>query len=202
MQTSDKSSTPETKSPYSDMFPTTLGGKIARRLSMILVRLNKHLILNGLRMFIYRTMLRMPIGSSSMIWAGNLFNTVHRFTLGANSIIGPRNTFLIYGGISIGNNVNISGFSFFITQYHDVDDPDYKTVLAPITIEDDAWIATNATILAGVTIGRGAVVAAGSVVTKSVDPYMIVAGNPAKPIRERSRDLRYCMHEMRGMKWL
>ena len=53
---------------------------------------------------------------------------------------------------------------------------------APIVIEDDAWIGFNATILKGVTIGKGAVVGAASVVTKDVEAYSIVAGNPARPI--------------------
>lgn len=53
-----------------------------------------------------------------------------------------------------------------------------------INIEDDVWIGTNSIILKGVTIGKGAIVGAGSVVTKDVPPYTIVAGNPAKSIRE------------------
>jgi len=54
-----------------------------------------------------------------------------------------------------------------------------------ITIEDDVWIGANATILKGVTIGRGAVIAAGAVVTCSVPPFTVVAGIPARVIRER-----------------
>ncbi len=46
-------------------------------------------------------------------------------------------------------------------------------------------------VVGSVTIGEGAVVAAGAVVTKDVDPYMIVGGVPARPIRERARDLTY-----------
>lgn len=53
---------------------------------------------------------------------------------------------------------------------------------APIMIEDDVWIGFNSTILKGVTIGKGAVVGAATVVTKNVDPYAIVVGNPARII--------------------
>lgn len=54
-----------------------------------------------------------------------------------------------------------------------------------VVIEDDVWVGTRAVILAGVRIGTGAVVAAGAVVTKSVPPYAIVGGNPARVIRMR-----------------
>lgn len=54
-----------------------------------------------------------------------------------------------------------------------------------IVVKDDVWIGINSTILSGITINQGAVVAAGSVVTKDVPPYAIVAGNPAKIIKYR-----------------
>lgn len=54
-----------------------------------------------------------------------------------------------------------------------------------VTIEDDVWIGTGAIIVDGVTIGRGAVIGAGSVVTKDVPPFSMVAGNPAKEIGKR-----------------
>lgn len=54
-----------------------------------------------------------------------------------------------------------------------------------IVVKDDVWIGENAIICSGVTIGQGAVVAAGAVVTKDVEPYAIVGGNPARLIRYR-----------------
>ena len=54
-----------------------------------------------------------------------------------------------------------------------------------IHIKNDVWIGANCTILDGITIGNGAVIAAGAVVVKSVAPYAIVGGNPAKLIRYR-----------------
>lgn len=56
--------------------------------------------------------------------------------------------------------------------------------IAPVVIGDKAWIGFNSIVLAGVTIGEGAVVGAGSIVTRDVAPYTIVAGNPARLIRE------------------
>ncbi len=58
----------------------------------------------------------------------------------------------------------------------------------PIHIKSNAWIGFNAIILKGVTIGEGAIVAAGSVVTKDVPPFTIVAGNPAKVVKHINND--------------
>lgn len=55
----------------------------------------------------------------------------------------------------------------------------------PILIEEDVWIGANSVILGGVTIGRGSIIAAGSVVTRSIPAYSIVAGNPAVVVRSR-----------------
>ena len=57
------------------------------------------------------------------------------------------------------------------------------SIARPIVVGDYVWIGAGAIILPGVTIGEGAVVAAGSVVTKDVAARMVVAGNPAKPLR-------------------
>lgn len=54
-----------------------------------------------------------------------------------------------------------------------------------IVVKDDVWIGTNAIICSGITIGQGAIIAAGAVVTKDVEPYSIVGGNPAKIIKYR-----------------
>ncbi|MFZ5572828.1 MAG: acyltransferase [Thermodesulfobacteriota bacterium] len=54
---------------------------------------------------------------------------------------------------------------------------------APVVIGSDAWIGFNSIILKGVTIGKGAIVAAGSVVTKNVPEFAIVAGNPAAVVK-------------------
>jgi maltose O-acetyltransferase len=177
--------------------------KIWRRLRAIILRLNKHLwFSNTLRMFIYRQILEIPIGLKCIIWAGNRFNDISSLSIGNNVIIGPQNVFLIRGGMRIGNNVNISGFSFFISQSHDVNDPMGHTQLAEIVIQDNAWIATNATILPGVVIGKGAVVCAGAVVTKSVPEYSVVAGNPAAEIKKRNKRIDYLLSDVNGIKWL
>jgi acetyltransferase-like isoleucine patch superfamily enzyme len=59
-----------------------------------------------------------------------------------------------------------------------------KLHTAPVIISDNVWIGMNATILKGVTVGENSVVAAGSVVTKSVPPNVVVAGNPAVVVKK------------------
>ena len=70
---------------------------------------------------------------------------------------------------------------------------------ADCVIENDVWIATNAVILRGVTIGNGAVIGAGAVVTKDVEPYTIVVGVPAKPIKKRFDDK--TISELQEIQW-
>lgn len=64
-----------------------------------------------------------------------------------------------------------------------------------IIIEDDVWIGANAIILKGVIIGKGSVIGAGSVVTKSIEPYSIVVGNPVKVIGKRFTEQEIQLHE-------
>jgi maltose O-acetyltransferase len=154
-------------------------------------------------MAIYRRAIGMRIGRDTMIWAGNMFNDPDNMSIGDNCIVGPQNVFLSRGGVHIGNNVNLSGFSFFLSQQHDVRDSNLMTTtLAPIIVEDDSWIATNATILPGVRIGRGAVVAASAVVTHDVAPFEIVGGNPAQRIGTRPPEIGYRLRDLTGIKWL
>lgn len=65
----------------------------------------------------------------------------------------------------------------------------------PVVIEDDVWVGTNVTILSGVTIGRGSIIAAGSVLTRNVRPYSVVAGVPAKFVKWRWDLDEICSHE-------
>lgn len=93
--------------------------------------------------------------------------------------------------IIIGNNVSISYGVKIITDGHDIQSSDFKHVKAPIIIDDYVWIGIDAKVLKGVHVGRGAVICAGAIVIQDVEPYMIVAGIPAKPIGERTNDLQY-----------
>ena len=111
--------------------------------------------------------------------------------LDRGATVGKRCVLDARGGVHIGRNVNISGSVSLLTGSHSVQSPNFEAYYRPITIGDRAWVATGATVLAGVTIGEGAVVAARAVVTRDVEPYSIVGGVPAGVIGQRTRDLGY-----------
>jgi acetyltransferase-like isoleucine patch superfamily enzyme len=99
-----------------------------------------------------------------------------------------RNCFFdLTGNITIGNNVTVGHGVSFVTAVHEIGSPEKRAGKAhgdPIVVEDGAWIGANATILPGVTVGAGSIIAACAVVTKSVQPNTVVAGIPAKRIRD------------------
>lgn len=89
------------------------------------------------------------------------------------------------GTITIGDHCAIAPRVRILTGTHDYHYLDLPDLAASVTIGDHVWVGAGATILPGVTIGSGVVIAAGSVVTRDVAPYVIVAGNPARFIKER-----------------
>lgn len=88
--------------------------------------------------------------------------------------------------IKIGDSAVISRGAFLCTAGHDIQSPTRDLVAAPIEIGDFAWVAARAFVGPGVVIGEGAVVGACAVVTKDVEPWTVVAGNPARVIKKRT----------------
>ncbi len=87
--------------------------------------------------------------------------------------------------IKIGHHVTISQDSYICTASHDIGQKLKPLTYAEIRIGDFSWVCAKAIVLLGVTIGEGAVVGAGAAVAKDVEPWTIVAGNPAKFIKKR-----------------
>lgn len=87
--------------------------------------------------------------------------------------------------IAIGEHVTISQGAYICTASHDITKLLKPLTTKPVVIGNYAWICARAIVLPGVTIGEGAVVAAGAVVTKDVEPWTVVGGNPAKLIKKR-----------------
>lgn len=125
------------------------------------------------------------IDESTIVFAP-FFTNFGRFTqLGKNVFINHACSFLDMGGITIEDDVLIGPKVNLITENHPLDPADRKALICkPILIKRNAWIGVAATILPGVTIGENAVVAAGAVVSKDVAANTIVAGVPAKYIKQ------------------
>ena len=107
------------------------------------------------------------------------------FSIGDHSSICGRAWVYCLDKISIGANCCIGEDVKLITGSHDISSTTFDLVTKQITIGDNVWIATGAYILPGVSIGDGAVVAAGAIVTKDVEPWTVVGGNPARELRKR-----------------
>jgi putative colanic acid biosynthesis acetyltransferase WcaF len=88
--------------------------------------------------------------------------------------------------VYLGPRVTVSQYSYLCTASHDYSRQSMPLVTAPICIEADAWVTADVFIGPGVTVGEGAVVGARSSVFRSVKPWTVVAGNPAKEIGPRT----------------
>lgn len=143
------------------------------------------------RLFYYRAVCRMRIGHGSTLhWQARFFGP-EGIRIGDNTLIG-NNAFLDgRGGLTIGDCVQTASEVAIYTMQHDIDDPWFGAVAKPVVIEDYVYLGPRVIVLPGVRVGRGAVAAAGAVVTKDVPPFAMVAGVPAKFVRERAHDLRY-----------
>ena len=110
-------------------------------------------------------------------------------TFGRDCFVNFGCTFLALGGITIEDDVFIGPHCVLATEYHPEEPATRHSLLTkPIVVKRNAWLGANVTVLADVTIGENAIVAAGSVVTKDVPDNMVVAGSPARVIREIKKE--------------
>lgn len=149
------------------------------------------------------------LGKTSTFGRGTVFYAPNRIMIGENVYIGKYCS--LETDIEIGNDVLVGNNVGLIGKYdHDfscvgkciknspwIGDADYlfKGKNLKIVIENDVWIGYGVIIVSGVRIGHGAIVAAGSVVLKDVEPYTIVAGNPAKEVSRRFTAEQIKLHE-------
>lgn len=123
------------------------------------------------------------IGNATYGWLNVLsFTNKYSLYIGSYCSIGPNVTFVLESDHELSN---LSTYPFKVKILGEYSEAISK---GNIVLDDDVWIGCGAVILSGVHIGQGAVVAAGSVVTKDVPPYAVVAGNPAHIIKQRFKD--------------
>jgi acetyltransferase-like isoleucine patch superfamily enzyme len=165
-------------------YPASAGG------SLLLTTAVGRLPSASARMAVYGLM-GLTVGRRAHIYGGMEVRSPGKITIGDGSVVGLNAILDGREGITIGRNVNLSSEVAIWTLQHDPQAADFGTKGGPVVVEDRAWLSFRCTVLPGVTIGEGAVVAAGSIVTKDVAPFAIVAGIPAERIGERERHLTY-----------
>jgi acetyltransferase-like isoleucine patch superfamily enzyme len=175
------------------IFKTTLADLRLYICNFIVSKTPSHVFRDGF----YRHVMKFTIHPSAAILLDVRFSNTVSFEMGANSVINEGCRLRNGGGIKIGQNVCVSPWVKLLTADHDVQSVTFAGRIRPIVIEDYAFIGAGAIILGGVRIGEGAVVSAGSVVTRSVDAYSIVAGAPAHQIGQRHRGLKYTLNYKR-----
>jgi acetyltransferase-like isoleucine patch superfamily enzyme len=125
------------------------------------------------------------IDESTTIFPPFYINFGRFTTLGKNVFINHACSFLDIGGITIEDNVMIGPRVNITSETHPLNSADREALIPkPVIIRRNAWIGAGATILPGVTIGENAVVAAGAVVSRDVPANTVVAGIPAKVVKE------------------
>lgn len=140
-----------------------------------------------LRVFLAKGFLK-NMGSKVMLEGNIFFGDGRDIEIASNSQI---NEECWIRNCRIGKNVMIAPYVMILNYGHVIDDVSIPMIEQGVkhfpqtVIEDNVWIGARAIILPGIKIGTGAVIGAGSVVTKDVNEYSIVAGNPAKFIRSR-----------------
>ncbi|MFW2330435.1 acyltransferase [Aeromonas allosaccharophila] len=140
-------------------------------------------------------------GENVIVSPGFEIGDAHNLSIGSHVYIGPGASIWATGGINIKDGVIIGPRVTIHSSNHNYLDatllPYGKgTIKKPVTIERGVWIGDNVMICPGVTIAEGAVIAMGAVVTKNVDRFMIVGGNPARVISERgSAELEFCLEK-------
>lgn len=107
------------------------------------------------------------------------------------SCIGPDVDCYCVDRIELGVRAVVSQRAFLCTASHDYSRPDLPLVTAPIDVRADAWVTAEVYVGPGVTLNEGAVALARAVVVRDVGPWSVVAGNPAREVKQR-----------RSAKWL
>lgn len=133
--------------------------------------------------------IKVPLSSS--IHRKCKFFHIGKFKIGKNSVVNFGCYLDNRRGITIGKNTAIAHDTKIYTLGHDISSSKFETKGSPVEIGDNCFVFSNVLIMPGVKIGDGAVVLPGAVVTKNVEPFCVVGGNPAKAIKMRDANVDY-----------
>jgi maltose O-acetyltransferase len=140
-----------------------------------------------------KKVLGFSIGKNSFIHMRCYFyGNKNEIRIGKNTVIGTG--VYLSGEIVIGDNVSLTAFSHIQSSSHYKNSPIFAGYSKPIIIGNRAWIGVRSYIGPGIHIGEGGILAAQSVLTKSIPPYTIWGGSPARALGERSHDISYTLY--------
>lgn len=125
------------------------------------------------------------LGRTTVVHPSCTITMPWKLTVGEHSCLGPNVNCYNIGGLTVKDNTTISQNVHLCTSSHDYTTPNMIQTFGEIVIEDQVWLCADAFIGPGTKIGTGAVVGARAVVTRDVEPWAVVAGNPAKFIKRR-----------------
>lgn len=135
------------------------------------------------------------IGRGCVVWGMPRITGEHglysRLAIGHGCLINVGCFFDLGAPITLGDRVGIGHEVMILTTSHAIGPMEFRTgavYARPVVIHSGAWVGARATLLPGITIGAGAVIAAGAVVTKDVPANTLVAGAPARPVKELPGD--------------
>lgn len=124
------------------------------------------------------------VGRDTQIYPSVRIAIPWHLEIGEESAVGDYAVLYALGPIRIGSKATISQGAHLCAGTHDINSSDFALLKPPISIGDGTWVCADAFIGPGVTIGTGTIVGARSVVVKDVGDRLVVAGNPARKIRE------------------
>lgn len=129
------------------------------------------------------------IQNNTTFWIQSPFKESNKIIIGDNVFVGRNTEFNCCDNIQIGNNCLIASSSVFVDSSHTYNKDqliaEQPPIFKKIILDEDVWVGTGCKILYGVHLGKGCIIGAGAVVNKSVPPYEIWAGVPARKIGER-----------------
>jgi acetyltransferase-like isoleucine patch superfamily enzyme len=169
----------------------SLRARAGRPLMWITNHVVSRIYVHGARMWWYRTVMGYSLADGALIQVGVRFAGRGRVTMGEHSLMNNGCLIDNRGQIVIGRSVSLSYGTTIWTKGHAIDDPEFRTTSGSVTIQDRVWTCAGSVVLPGVTMGEGSVSLTSSVVTKDVEPWTVVGGNPAVPVRRRSADIAY-----------
>lgn len=125
------------------------------------------------------------LGAGASVYPSARIFAPWHLEMGRHSAIGDFVDCYNVDRIVLGDGATVSQHAHLCTASHDLADPARRLITAPIVLRAHAWVCAGAYVHLGVTLGEGAVAGARAVVMKDVPAWTVVAGNPAKAIKQR-----------------